>query len=129
MDLDVLFQAATGLEIEDFLAIAWMHAAPLYRPRSPQDLAAAGFHTVLAGLQHRYRDPDTAAAAAALLIGDVATMRERFARDTADLHRSSLRPFWELLHGAVGRSPAPSCRPCVNSHRVLPTWDSGRATA
>lgn len=95
MDLDVLFQAATGLEIEDFLAIAWMHAAPLYRPRSPQALAAAGFHTVLAGLQHRYRDPDTVAAAAALLIGDVATMRERFARDTADLHRSSLRPFWE----------------------------------
>ena len=95
MDLDVVFQAATGLEIEDFLAIAWMHAAPLYRPRSPQDLAAAGFHTVLASLQHRYRDPDTAAAAAALLIGDVATMRERFARDTADLHRSSLRPFWE----------------------------------
>ena len=47
MDLDVVFQAATGLEIEDFLAIAWMHAAPLYHPRSPQDLAAAGFHTVL----------------------------------------------------------------------------------
>jgi hypothetical protein len=95
LDLDVLFQATTGLEIEDFLAIAWVHAAPLYSPRSPQDLASAGFHTVLASLQHRYRDPATAAAAAALLIGDVATMRERFARDTADLHRSSLRPFWE----------------------------------
>jgi hypothetical protein len=95
VDVDALFQAAAGLEIEDFLAIAWMHAAPLYSPRSPQDLAAARFHTVLASLQCRYRDPGTAAAAAALLIGDVAAMRERFAGDTADLHRSSLRPFWE----------------------------------
>jgi hypothetical protein len=95
IDLDALFGEATGLEIEDFLAIAWMHAAPLYSPHSPADLAKARFHTVLADLQHKYRDPDTAAAAAALLIGDVATLRARFARDTADLHRSSLRPFWE----------------------------------
>jgi len=50
---------------------------------------------VLANLQHKYRDPDTAAAAAALLIDDVATIRARFARDTAELHRSSLRSFWE----------------------------------
>jgi len=95
MDLDQLFAAATGLGIEDFLAIAWVHAAPLYRPRRVSDLQAADFHTVLARLQDRYHDPDTAAAAAALLIGDVATMRARFAGDRSELYRSSLRPFWE----------------------------------
>lgn len=95
MDLDELFAEATGLDIEDFLAIAWVHAAPLYSPHSVRDLQAAGFHTVLARLQDKYRDPDTAAAAAALLIGDVATMRARFAGDSSELHRSSLRPFWE----------------------------------
>jgi len=95
MDLDELFTAATGLDIEDFLAIAWVHAAPLYSPHSVRDLQAAGFHTVLERLQHEYRNPDTAAAAAALLIGNVATMRARFAGDSSELHRSSLRPFWE----------------------------------
>ena len=87
--------ARTGLAIEDFLGIAWFHAAPLISPHSPAELAAAGFHTVLAQLQLKYRDPGTAAAAARLLVADVPALRARFSRDTARLHRSSLRPFWE----------------------------------
>jgi hypothetical protein len=93
MDLDALFQERTGLAIEDFLGIAWLHAALLWSPRSPRDLLAANFHTVLANLQHQYREPATAAAAAALLIGDMPTMRARFKQDTVELHRWSLRPF------------------------------------
>jgi hypothetical protein len=95
MDLDRLFRARTGLAIEDFLGIAWFHAAPLRSPHSPAELTEAGFHTVLAQMQLKYRDPDTAAAAARLLIADVPTLRARFRRDTARLHCSSLRPFWE----------------------------------
>jgi hypothetical protein len=95
MDLDRLFRARTGLAIEDFLGVAWFHAAPLRSPHSAAELTGAGFHTVLAQLQLKYRDPDTAAAIAKLLIADVPTLRARFRRDTARLHRSSLRPFWE----------------------------------
>ena len=95
VDLDGLFRARTGLSIENFLGIAWFHATPLRSPHSPAELMSAGFHTVLAELQLKYRDPDTAAAAAKLLIADVPTLRERFKRDTARLHLSSLRPFWE----------------------------------
>jgi hypothetical protein len=95
VDLDGLFRARTGLSIEDFLGIALFHATPLRSPHSPAELMSAGFHTVLAQLQLKYRDQDTAAAAAKLLIADVPTLRERFRRDTVRLHLSSLRPFWE----------------------------------
>jgi len=69
LDLDALSRERTGIAIESFLGIAWMHAAPLYRPRSPADLGAASWDTALADLQHRYRDPDDCY---------VATLRGRF---------------------------------------------------
>jgi hypothetical protein len=95
MDLDALFRARTGLAIEDFLGIAWMHAAPVLTAGRPAELGHVGHRMMLAHPERHYRDPDIAAAAAALLIGDLPAMRKRFERDAADLHRSSLRPFWE----------------------------------
>jgi len=95
MDLDALFRARTGLAIEEYLGIAFFHAAPLLSPRSPGNLMPADSDDALAQLQDKYRDSATAAAASRLLIADVDTLRTRFGRDTARLHRSSLRPFWE----------------------------------
>jgi hypothetical protein len=83
-DLDALFRARTGLAIEDFLGIAWFHAAPLRSPDSIRELTSSGFRTPLAQLH-----------ATKLLIGDVPALRARFGRDTVSLNRSSLRPFWE----------------------------------
>ena len=95
MDLGPLFRARTGLAIEDFLGIAWMHAAPVLTAGRPAELGQADHRMMLADPERHYRDPDIAAAAAALLIGDLPAMRARFERDAADLHRPSLRPFWE----------------------------------
>ena len=95
VDLDALFRARTGLAIEEYLGITFFHAAPLLGLRTPGNLMAAGSDDALAQLQVKYRDPATAAAASRLLIADVATLRASFGRDSARLHRSSLRPFWE----------------------------------